>query len=177
MTTRRPIEFHGRIVKVRTERVELPNGERLDVDIVDHPGGAAIVAVDEQNQVCLLDQHRHVFGRRLREIPAGRLDTGENPLETAKRELAEEAGLEADQWDSLGRMISSPGVFTEVVHLYLARGLSRTATAVETGEIFTVGWRPLAAAGAAALAGEIEDAKTVIALLRACAFLGVAAEA
>ncbi len=173
MNDHKPVVFHGRIVKARTERVELPNGQRIDLDVVDHPGGAAVVAIDDDNRVCLLEQHRHVMDRSLIELPAGKLEPDEDPLTTAKRELAEEAGLIAGKWKSLGMIASSPGVFTEIVHLYLATELSSTTPRVEPGEIFELEWRPLAAAAYDALSGVIEDAKTAIGLVRAAHRLGV----
>jgi ADP-ribose pyrophosphatase len=105
-------------------------------------------------------------------VPAGKLDAGEPPTETARRELAEEAGVAAREWRELGQVVSSPGVFTEVVHLYLARGLTPVATAREPGEVFETHWVPLAEAAARALCGDIVDAKTVIGLLRAAAATG-----
>ena len=149
------------------ERVVLPNGHEVELEIVRHPGGAAVVAVDERERVCLLRQYRHAAGGWVWELPAGKLDGGEPPLNAARRELAEEAGVTAGRWTPLGRMVSSPGVFTEVVHLFLARDLHTVAAAPEHGECLEVHWVPLADAVAQGLAGELEDAKTVIALLRA----------
>jgi ADP-ribose pyrophosphatase len=163
--------FDGRAVQLDLERVVLPNGDEVELEIVRHPGGAAIVAIDGRDRVCLLRQYRHAADGWLWELPAGKLDAGETPSGTARRELAEEAGVAAAHWTSLGRMISSPGVFTEVVHLFLARGLSQVAGAPETGECLEVHWLPRREAVQRALAGELEDAKTVIALLRADAVL------
>ncbi len=170
-------EFYGRVVTVRNETVELADGSTLEFDVVEHPGGAAIVALDRDNRVCLLDQHRHVMGRRLCEIPAGRLEPDEEPLVTARRELTEEAGLEAARWHSLGAIVSSPGVFTEVVHLFLAQELTATNARAEPGEIFELRWLPLATAAQHALCGTIEDAKSVIGLLRAASQLGIVPDA
>jgi 8-oxo-dGTP pyrophosphatase MutT (NUDIX family) len=119
--------------------------------------------------VCLLRQYRHAAGGWLWELPAGKLDAGEPPAVTARRELAEEAGVAAAEWRSLGTVVSSPGVFTEVVHLYLARQLAPAAAAREHGEVFEAHWVPLGEAVARALSGDITDGKTVIGLLRAAA--------
>ena len=166
--------FKGRVITLDVTDVELPNGQVAELEIVGHPGGAAVVAVNERHEVCLLRQYRHVAGGWLWEIPAGKLD-GQTPDATARNELREEAGLLAARWESLGRVISSPGVFTEVVHLYLARDLTTVPAAPERDEIFQVSWVPLASAVARALEGDIEDAKSVIALLRAARRLGLTA--
>jgi len=162
---------HGRAVDLDLEQVVLPNGHEVELEIVRHPGGAAVVALDEAGRVCLLRQYRHAAGGWLWELPAGKLDAGETPEHTARRELAEEAGVTAGNWSSLGRMISSPGVFTEVVHLFLARELQATAANPEPGECLEVHWVPGKEALQRAAAGDLEDAKTVIALLRAAAWM------
>jgi ADP-ribose pyrophosphatase len=138
-----------------------------DLEIVHHPGGAAVVALDAENRVCLLRQYRHAAGGWLWELPAGKLDNAEAPLLCAQRELEEEAGLRDADWQSLGKIVSSPGVFTEVIHLYLARTLTAVPTRMEEHEVIEVHWLPWAEALRMAQAGEIEDAKTLAGLLRA----------
>jgi ADP-ribose pyrophosphatase len=167
--------YAGRIVRLELEQVELPNGARAEFEIVRHPGGAAVVALDAAGRVCLLRQYRPALGAWLWELPAGKLDAGEPPLVAAQRELAEEAGRRAGDWQPLGRMVSSPGVFTEVVHLYLARALEPVATAAEAHEVFEIHWLEFAPAVERARRGEIDDAKSVIGLLRAHAFLATPA--
>ena len=115
--------FTGRVLKLNLEQVRLPNGQVAELEIAHHPGGAAVVAVDAEGRVCLLRQFRHAAGGWLTELPAGKLDGGEPPLECARRELAEEAGVSARRWEKLGEFFSSPGVLTEVIHLFLARDL------------------------------------------------------
>ena len=104
-------KFRGRVVRLTVDTIELPNGYRTDFEIVHHPGGAAIVAINAQEQVCLLHQYRPAAGGAVWELPAGRLEPGEPAADTARRELAEEAGLSAAHWQSLGISLSSPGVF------------------------------------------------------------------
>lgn len=159
--------FNGRIIQVNLEDVTLPNGVDCTLEIVHHPGGAAVVALDSSGQVCMLRQFRHAVGEWLWELPAGKIDNQEPHLETAQRELREEAGLIADHWKSLGAMISSPGVFTETVYLYLATELTQTATERESEEVLEVHWLNFSDACAMARDGTINDAKTVIGLLRA----------
>ena len=163
--------FRGRIVTVDVEDVGLPNGSRLRMEIVRHPGGAAVVAVDAQGRVCLLRQYRHAVGAWLWELPAGKIDHREPALETARRELREEAGVAAARWDELGSILSSPGVFTERVHLYLARGLCAAPAEPHDDEVFEVHWLPFADALERALRGDFIDAKTVAGLARAARLL------
>ncbi len=160
-------QFRGRVITVTIDDVTLPNGHRAALEIVHHPGGAAIVAIDKERRVCLLRQHRHAVGGYLWELPAGKLEPGEPPLTTAQRELVEEAGTRAAKWESLGTCIPSPGVLREVVHLYLATGLQEAPAAPESAEVFEVHWVPLAEAHQWAVEGTINDAKTALGLMRA----------
>lgn len=159
--------FKGRIVTVTLEKATFPNGKQADIEVVYHPGGAAAVAVDENQQVCLLRQYRPVFGDWIWELPAGKLDPGEQPLSTAQRELIEEAGVKAERWTPLGGVFSSPGVFGEIVHLFLAQNLIAVPTATEEHELLEIHWLPFPEALARASHGDINDAKTVIGLFRA----------
>lgn len=163
---RRPI-YRGRIVDLGIETVELPNGESVELEIVRHPGGAAVVAIDTEDRVCLLRQYRHAGGGWLWELPAGKLDPGETPFSTARRELGEEAGLEADAWTDLGSMHSSPGILAEVIHLYLATGLHPVPRGHESHEVIEIHWVPMEQALDWCQDGNITDAKTLIGLFRA----------
>jgi 8-oxo-dGTP pyrophosphatase MutT (NUDIX family) len=163
----RKIIYEGRVIKVSVDTVELPNGVRVPLEIVQHPGGAAAVAIDSEERVCLLRQYRHAAGGYIYELPAGKLEPHESPESTARRELVEEAAVSASQWSSLGAYFSSPGVFTEVIHLYLATDLSSAAAAPEADEVFQVEWWPFTTAVERARNGELTDAKTIIGILRA----------
>lgn len=163
--------FRGRIIDLALERVRLPNGELAELEIVHHPGGAAVVALDERGRVCLLRQYRHAAGGWIWELPAGKIDQGEDPGTTAWRELEEEAGVAAARWESLGGVISSPGIFTEVVYLYLAQDLRPLAHHHERHEVIAIHWLPLEEALAWAESGEIRDGKTLVGLFRAAARL------
>jgi len=166
--------YEGRVIQVSVDTVDLPNGVRLPLEIVRHPGGAAAVAIDADDRVCLLRQYRHAAGGYIHELPAGKLEPDEPPETTVRRELAEEAALSAAHWESLGAYFSSPGVFTEVIHLYLATGLNAATAAPEAGEVFQVEWWPLGQAVERALNGELTDAKTIIGILRAAAHKKIA---
>jgi ADP-ribose pyrophosphatase len=159
--------FSGKIVTMETAKTKLPNGHTMELEVVRHPGGSAVVAVNHLRQVCLLKQYRCVFDDWLWELPAGKNDHNEPPIETAQRELEEEAGVQAGQWQELGYMISSPGVFTEKVHLYLARGLNIGARNSEDHEVFDIHWIGFEQALNWARQGEISDAKSIIGLYRA----------
>jgi ADP-ribose pyrophosphatase len=161
--------YSGRVIQVSVDTVDLPNGRRVPLEIVRHPGGAAAVAIDAGNRVCLLRQFRHAAGGFIHELPAGKLEPGEPPAATVARELVEEAGMSASRWEPLGEYLSSPGVFTEVIHLYLATGLAVAAGNPEADEVFQVEWWPMESAVEKALSGELKDAKTIIGILRAAA--------
>jgi 8-oxo-dGTP pyrophosphatase MutT (NUDIX family) len=164
--------FTGRVITANVEQVRLPNGSEAALEIVHHPGGAAVVAVDAQRRVCLLRQFRHAADGWLYELPAGKLDNREPPLECATRELAEEAGRTAQHWQPLGDIATSPGVFTEVIHLFLARSLAEVTAQPEEHEVLEVHWFPLDDALRMAADGRIRDAKTIAGLFRAGAALG-----
>lgn len=167
-------KFRGRVITVNVERVRLPNDRVADLEIIHHPGGAAVVAIDERQRVCLLRQFRHAANGWLWELPAGKIDNREPPLQTAQRELTEEAGMTATQWDDLGDYVSSPGVFTEVVYLYLATGLTATPAAHEEHEVIEVHWKPLTEVVGMAQSGELRDGKSVVGIFRAAARLAAA---
>lgn len=159
--------FSGRIIQVSTERLRYANGREYDLDYVRHPGAAAVVAVDNAERVCVVRQYRHGILDFLWEIPAGKLDAGEAPQLCAVRELAEETGITARRWTSLGQFLPAPGIFTEVIHLYLARDLDVGPPAPDTDEELELQWLPMADAVAKVLSGEWNDGKTAMALWRA----------
>src|SRR5207248_7202791 len=128
------LHFSGRVIRVTTDEVLLPNGHRTLLEVVHHPGGAATVALDEEGCVCLLRQYRYVAGGWLWELPAGKLEPDEAPLLTAQRELAEEAGLKAREWLGLGACLSSPGDFTRKRTLSLPTGIDRSRAAPDRAE-------------------------------------------
>jgi len=164
---KRTTHFKGRVVSLTVDEVTLPNGHRATLEIVHHPGGAAIVAIDRDQRVCLLRQYRYAVGGWLWELPAGKLEPNEPPLHTAQRELIEEAGMRATHWESLGQCVPSPGVLREIIHLFLATGLEPVTAAPESAEVFEVHWMPLREAYEWVLDGTINDAKTAVGIARA----------
>lgn len=148
--------------------MRLSDDRTSELEIVRHPGAAAVVAIDERGRVTLIRQYRHAAGASIWEIPAGRLDGGESPAACARRELEEETGLAAGSLEPLGVILTTPGFSDERIHLFLARGLGRTTTRLEADEsIERVRAVPLAEAVAMVRRGRIQDAKSALALLLA----------
>jgi ADP-ribose pyrophosphatase len=163
--------YQGRVLQLGIESLTLPNGKSLELEVVRHPGGAAVVALDHQDQVCLLRQYRHAGGGWIWELPAGRLEADEPPHTTAARELVEEAGLQANRWDTLGKTLVTPGYSDEVIYLYLARELARVPAQPEEHELFEVHWIPFDQALEQVHDGTILDAKTMLGLTLAGKFI------
>jgi ADP-ribose pyrophosphatase len=173
MNTRNSTEhYRGRVIRVSVDEVVLPNGRQAALEVVHHPGGAAVVALNDREQVCLLRQFRYVAGGWIWELPAGKLEPAEPPENTARRELIEEAGVSARDWVSLGSLLSSPGVFAEVIHLYLAQDLVGARAKLEDSEVLEVHWVDFRQACDMVLSGELRDAKSSIGILRAAHRLG-----
>ncbi|HEX6201866.1 MAG TPA: NUDIX hydrolase [Thermoanaerobaculia bacterium] len=165
--------FRGRIVAVSVDRVRMPDGREVEMELVRHPGSAAVLPIAETadggEEVLLLRQYRYATGGWLLEIPAGKLDPGESAADCARRELAEETGWAAGEIEPLGEVWPSPGVLAERIALFVACGLTPAEQSLEDDELLTVERLPLAEAVARAASGELEDAKTVCALLRLAA--------
>ena len=165
--------YDGAIIHVRRDRVLLPNGPTSTREIVEHPGGVGILALEADGTVLLVRQYRYAFGRTLLEIPAGKREPGEEPFVTARRELREETGAIAESWTPLGSLIASPGCYDEVLHLYLARGLTFGDTHPDEDEFLSVRRIPFQELVQRCLSGEIQDGKTVTAVLKAKFLLGL----
>jgi ADP-ribose pyrophosphatase len=170
MSTVRQI-YRGQIVDLRLENVTLPNQATVTLEIVRHPGAAAVVALDDEGRVILLRQFRHAAGGFIWEIPAGKLDPGEQPGHCAARELREEAGLTAGELIPLGSILTAPGFCDERIHLFLARALIPAPQQLDHDEVLTVSRVPLAHAVAMIQRGEIEDAKSIAGLHHTVAYL------
>jgi len=166
MSDAKQLIHQGNLISLYKERVELRSGNHTHFDIVRHPGGAVIAAINDKGEICLLKQWRHAVGKTIWELPAGCIEVNEPPLETAKRELEEEAGVVASQWQDLGEIVTTPGFSNEVLYLYSARGLSAGQQKFDDAEVINAHWIPLEQAFEMAKNGEIIDAKTLALLMR-----------
>lgn len=159
--------YRGRVVHLVRESFSLPNGHPVQLEMVRHPGAAAIVPIDAEGNVLLIRQYRHAAGGFIYEVPAGTLHAGEAPELCAARELIEEAGVRAGRLDLLGSIFTTPGFTDEVIHLYLARDLEPASQALDADELLTVEPVPLSRAIEMCTRGELRDAKSMCALLLA----------
>lgn len=163
--------YEGVIVNVRLDRAELVNGDVVRREVVEHPGGVTVIPVEEDGTVWCVRQFRYPFRREMLEVPAGKLEIGEKPLPAAVRELSEETGLEAGRMIYLGACCTSPGFSTEVLHIYLALELKHGDAHPDEDEFLNVEKHSLETLTEMVMSGEIDDAKTIIAVLKARRFL------
>ncbi len=159
--------FDGRLLKVYRDEVELSGGGTSIREFVHHPGGAAVAALDREGNVYLERQFRYPYHKVVTEIPAGKLEPGEDPFDAIRRELKEEIGAEAGRWDALGYIMPSVGYTDEMLYLFLARDLTFGDRHLDQDEYLEPFKMPLREALAQAADGRINDAKTVAALFRA----------
>ena len=159
--------YEGKIITVRRDTVMLPNGKEAGREIVEHPGGVAVVALDAEDNVYMVRQYRRPFDKVILEIPAGKLDhVGEDHFDCGNRELKEETGLTAGRYDYLGSFMVSPGFCQELIHIYLARDLSSGDMDLDPDEFLQVETIPLKELLEMIMENKIEDAKTVIGILK-----------
>lgn len=159
-------KFQGRILDVHVDTVTLPNGRTSTREVADHPGGVAVVALDDENNVLLVQQYRYVFQEELLEIPAGKLEKGEEPYSAALRELQEETGAIPGFFQPLGRIYPSPGCYGEILHLFLARNLRFGEINPDEDEFLRVERIPFSELVNRIMKNEISDAKTVTGILK-----------
>lgn len=162
--SRHKLLHKGRLISLYRDEVHLPDGRITHYDIVRHPGGAVIVAVNSNKDICLLRQFRHAVGGDIWELPAGCLEANEDPVETAKRELLEETGCSALSWTELGSITPSPGFCNEVLWMFKAEDLKVGRTAKDKDEFLEPHWFPINKIHQMIKAGEIRDAKTLAAI-------------
>ena len=159
--------FDGHILHIRRDTVELPDGSQSFREVVDHPGGVCVLALDDQNQALLVSQYRYPYQRVVREVPAGKLEYGEDPWAAALRELKEETGAVPGEFRSLGELYPSPGYCGEIIRMYLARDLRFGETHLDEDEFLNLERIPFGTLVEQVLSGEIKDAKTIAAALKA----------
>ncbi len=157
--------YNGKIFNVALEKVTLPNGVTKDREVVRHPGAAAMVPLLDDGNVVLVKQYRHAVNNYLWEIPAGTLEPHEEPVACAERELVEETGYEATNFDKLTEILPAPGYTDEHIHIFLATGLTLAEQRLEDDEVLTVQPTPFDKAIEMIKTGEIQDAKTIVGLL------------
>ena len=173
--TKKEYVYRGKIINVRRDKVAFPNGKESTREIVEHRGAVAVAAVDEEGCIYLVRQFRYAFGEELLEIPAGKLEEGEETahLEAAIRELREETGLTAQKVDYLGVIYPSVGMLTERIHIYLARGLTQGEMDLDEDEFLNVVTMPFDQLVEQVMDGTITDAKTVATTLKVKVLLGL----
>ncbi|MCL2071751.1 MAG: NUDIX hydrolase [Oscillospiraceae bacterium] len=158
--------YNGRILNLIKDQVELPNGNSADREVVEHSGGVCVLPLTDCDMVVMVKQFRYPFKEPLLELPAGKREHGEEPLECGKRELLEETGYTAKKLDYLGKMYPTPAYCTEVIHMYLARGLCEGETNLDQDEFLDVVKLPFDKVIDMIFRNEISDAKTQLAMLK-----------
>ncbi len=164
------VVFDGKIIRLEHWTVKLPNGKTALREVACHPGASAVAALDDENNIILVQQYRAPIGRLTLEIPAGKFDKpGEDPLLCAQRELSEETGLLADSWRKLTVLETTPGFCNERIHIYLATGLKQGETHPDEDEFVATTRMPLTEAVARVMDGTFRDGKTALAIMMAAA--------
>ena len=160
------LKFKGRIINVRHDQIELPDGKKAMREVVEHPGGACIAALNEKGELLLVEQYRYPFSMEMLEFPAGKLEPNEDPLEAAKRELIEETGYEALEIIPLGLIYPSVGYLSEIIYIYFAPRTKFVGQNLDVGEFLNVRTYFYKELLDMAFSGKINDAKTLTILLR-----------
>lgn len=158
--------YSGKVIRVTLDTVEVEDGRTAIREVVHHHGGACVLAVTDAEEIYMVRQFRYPFGRELWELPAGKLEAGEDPFAAAQRELAEECGVVADEYQPLGEVYPTVGYCTEIIYTWLARGLHRTSQHLDDDEFLDVRKVPLARALEMVMDGTICDSKTVAGILK-----------
>jgi ADP-ribose pyrophosphatase len=156
----------GKILNLRKDDIELPNGKTAIREIIEHSGGSCVYC-EKDGAVYLVKQYRYAYGEELWEIPAGKLNPGEDPKETAIRELEEEAGLKAHKVELMFEVYPTPGYSNEIIRIYRAWDFTQTQMNLDEDEFLSGEWIPIPRLKQMIASGEIKDGKTLIALLKA----------
>lgn len=164
--------FEGKIITVHVDDIELDDGSKAFREVVEHSGGVCVVPLTDEGEIIMVRQYRYPFKRELLEIPAGKLERGEDPLEAAKRELEEECGVVAEKVISLGEIYPTVAYCSEIIYMYAAKSFKKTAQHLDEGEFLGIEKVKLQDAVDMIMGGEIRDAKTVAAILKTARLLG-----
>ena len=170
-TLKQKYEYQGRIINLRVDTAQLPNGKECTREVVEHGGGVTVAALSENNELYLVRQFRYPYQEELLETPAGKLEKGEDPFEAGKRELEEEAGVTAEDYYDLGLFYPTPGYCGEVIHLYAAKRLKETNQNLDEDEFLNVEKIPIEKAVEMVLNNEIKDGKTQAIVLKTALLL------
>ncbi len=160
--------YKGKIIDLSVETVTLPNGATADLEVITHPGAAAVVPMKDDRTVIMVRQYRHAVGRFIYEIPAGKLHAGENPRDCAAREMEEETGYRVGRLEPLLSFLTTPGFTNEIIHIFVGRDLSPGTQNLGADEVLEIIEMPLDQAVAHINDGVIQDAKTIIGLQAVC---------
>lgn len=169
--TEKPVKqdyiYKGKIVNLRVDDALLPNGTTAKREIVEHPGGVCVAALTDNNELMFVEQFRYPYFEVVLELPAGKLEYGEDPFEAGKRELREETGATASEYEDLGKLYPTPGYCGEIIHMYLAKNLSFGEQDLDSDEFLEVKKIPLEKAFRMVMNNEIRDSKTQVGIVKA----------
>ena len=168
--TEKPVKqdyiYKGKIVNLRVDDALLPNGTTAKREIVEHPGGVCVAALTDNNELMFVEQFRYPYFEVVLELPAGKLEYGEDPFEAGKRELKEETGATASEYEDLGKLYPTPGYCCEIIHMYLAKNLSFGEQHLDSDEFLEVKKIPLERAFQMVMNNEIRDSKTQVGIAK-----------
>lgn len=171
-TVESELKYDGKIVKLFVDKAEVENGDIVKREVIKHPGGVCVVPLDEDENVIFVRQFRYPHKRVFLEIPAGKLEYGENHRDCGLRELKEETGCVCDSFEYLGNLVPTPAYDTEIIHMYLARGLHAGEQKLDADEFLETEKIPLKKAAEMIMNNEIADAKTQVAIMKTLILLG-----
>lgn len=158
--------YRGKIVNLRVDNAELPDGTTALREVIEHPGGVCVAALTEKEELLFVEQFRYPYMETVLELPAGKLEYGEDPFEAGKRELLEETGAAAENYRDLGKLYPTPGYCGEIIHMYLAENLTFSEQHLDEDEFLEVRRIPLEQAFQMVMRNEIRDSKTQVGILK-----------
>ena len=158
--------YRGKIVNLRVDNAELPDGTTALREVIEHPGGVCVAALTEKEELLFVEQFRYPYMETVLELPAGKLEYGEDPFEAGKRELLEETGAAAENYRDLGKLYPTPGYCGEIIHMYLAENLTFSEPHLDEDEFLEVRRIPLEEAFQMVMRNEIRDSKTQVGILK-----------